>query len=416
MATQIKALLCACFLLASAFVFSQNSSIATNVNNVDALKDTLQAIANRNSDNLLARSCESIIRVIDAEEALSDTEISFLNEIYEVFAFDDGDGTPRSFESYLLRQRSLVIAWQSPTDNEISYAMVKLPKNWSPDKEYPMYVQLHGYWDVAGNAINYMTYSYRHGPSSTYAFEDGYRISPRGRGNLWYEGISETDIWECIQVIEDLFDIQEDRRYLCGHSMGGYGAMNLGQKTAEMWAAIGIHAGALWWGNEHLVSDAVIENLKNTPVYFVCGDSDQLLSVNQEVYSMLENQGNTEIEFVTFEGGHDYRSEDVERMYDWMSDFVLSYNEEEIADLYNIKAGPNPVHGQLKIRYHLQSKSSVEIKLVDTSGKLLKIIKSKGIETGSHEILWYPFGISPGIYFCQININEQLVSKKICFN
>lgn len=406
-------LLCVCLLQVNAFIFAQLGSLQTSaVNNVDALKDTLSAIADRNAGNLLAVSCESIIQVIEAEGNLSASDVNHLNEIYDVFAFSNSNGNPKSFESYLKRQRSLIISWQSPTDNQISYTWLKLPKNWDESQTYPLYVQLHGYWDVAGNVIDYLTYPYRFGPSSTYAFENGYQISPRGRGNLWYEDISETDIWECIDVIEGMFNIQQDRKYLCGHSMGGYGACNLGQKTADIWAAIGIHAGAIWWNNKHLVSDEVANRLKNTPVYFVCGDRDDLLGINEDFYSMLENKGNTDIEFVTFPGGHEYRSQDVEAMYDWMTDFVLSVNEQEMIDLYGIEIKANSRHNNVRINFNMLNVEQVQIKFIDVSGKTLKVFTDR-LSAGNHEIAWKPIGVNSGIFICQIKIGSHVYNRKI---
>ncbi|MDA3890273.1 MAG: T9SS type A sorting domain-containing protein [Salinivirgaceae bacterium] len=398
----------------NSFSQSNETNSDANISNVDALKDTLSAIASRTNNDMLALSCESMLLLIDSELELSVSETGYLDETYQVFLNGEDEGSPKNFESYLTRQRSFIIAWQSPTDGEVSFTWLKLPENWDPEIEYPLYVQLHGLWDVAANAIDYMTYPFRYDPSSTYAFDDGYHISPWGRGNFWYEGISETDIWECIDVIEDLVKIKQDKKFLCGHSMGGYGAWNLGQKTSEIWAALGIHAGALWYGNRHLVTDEVTENLRNTPVYFVCGDSDQLLGVNREVYTMLDDMGNNDIEFVTFPGGHDYHSEDVEAMYDWMSGFVLTVKEQaELIEKYDLLIGPNPFNDVTKISFNLNKSESVKIEVYDNMGQLVEIVANKKLKAGFHSIAWQQNELGQGIYFCQVQFEKQKVNQRV---
>ncbi len=51
----------------------------------------------------------------------------------------------------------------------------------------------------ADNIIGYLTWPYFQNLSGSFAFEDGYYITPWDRGNEeGYEGISETDIYEYI--------------------------------------------------------------------------------------------------------------------------------------------------------------------------------------------------------------------------
>ena len=114
--------------------------------------------------------------------------------------------------------------------------------------------------------------------------------------------------------------VNERRQYLCGHSMGGYGAWHIALRSADTWAALGIHAGALGYDAREL-DVSVATGLRDLPTYFVVGTSDGLLSVNQAAYTLLQNAGNPNLAFVTFPGGHDYRQTDVEAMYLWLRRF-----------------------------------------------------------------------------------------------
>jgi len=99
--------------------------------------------------------------------------------------------------------------------------------------------------------------------------------------------------------------------------MGGYGAWHIALRSADTWAALGIHAGALGYDPREL-DPSVVAGLRDLPTYFVVGTSDSLLGVDQAAYRLLQNAGNPSLAFVTLPGGHDYRESDVEAMYRWL--------------------------------------------------------------------------------------------------
>jgi len=282
------------------------------------LRSTLQTLSDQSGDALLRLHFQSILQVVEAG-GQSSADSQGLKEIFAAFTNTSTPHSPRLRESYLDRSRPLIVSWVSPTDGQLSFAWLTLPAGWDPEMEYPLYVQLHGLWDVAQGRIPYLAYPFSH-PGTSYAFEDGYLVSPWGRGNLWYRGIAETDIWEGMTAVKALVRVNESRQYLCGHSMGGYGAWHIARSSADVWAALGIHAGALSYDASEL--DASIATaLRDVPTYFVVGTSDGLLAVNQVAYALLHNAGNPNLAFVTFPGGHDYRQGDVEAMYLWMRRF-----------------------------------------------------------------------------------------------
>jgi predicted peptidase len=131
---------------------------------------------------------------------------------------------------------------------------------------------------------------------------------------------SETDIWEGINVIESLIKVNPTKKYLMGHSMGGYGTWALGQKSPEIWAALGIYAGALQYGG--YLNPETAEKLKDVPVYIVCGEQDGLLGDNQTAYQLLQDVGNQNIFFTTFPGGHESLLENWQNMFAWMKQFT----------------------------------------------------------------------------------------------
>lgn len=282
----------------------------------------LSELASESDNELFSTHFRSIQQVINGEKVISPDEAELIERMYDAF-LNDSLANPSNIQSYLNRERTLIIAWTSPTDGKVSFAWLRLPKDWDSEKEYPLYVHLHGYWDVAAEPISYMSYTFVESPSTTYAYEDGYWLSPWARGNEWYQGISETDVWEAIEETERLTNIDLTRKYISGHSMGGFGTWQIAQKSNDIWAAIGIHSGALWYNRSNRLNDEYATKLKDIPTYFVWGDKEEtgLIESNEKAIMLLEKAGNQNLIFTTFNGGHDYNEKDVENMYEWMRTF-----------------------------------------------------------------------------------------------
>ena len=265
---------------------------------------------------------KSMLQVINAEKSFSQKDNEILEKLYDVF-LNDSLANPSNFDSYLNRKRMMILAWVSPTDNAVSFSWLRLPKDWDAEKEYPLYVNLHGLWDVADEPINYMSFTFIENPLTSTPFEDGFSLTPWARGNQWYHGISKIDMWESIAELEKIAKVDPKRKYLNGFSMGGYGTWHIAQESANTWAAIGIHSGALGYNGSKYITPEYAEKLKNTPTYFVWGDKedDLLIKGNIKAHKLLEKAGNPNLKIAIFKGGHDYNQIDLENMYNWMRTF-----------------------------------------------------------------------------------------------
>jgi len=71
------------------------------------------------------------------------------------------------------------------------------------------------------------------------------------------------------------YNVDENRIYLMGHSMGGAGTLYLGSKYGSIWAAIASIAPAAFG-----VEPDSLEKIKNMPVIFVHGDADEVVPVD----------------------------------------------------------------------------------------------------------------------------------------
>ena len=89
---------------------------------------------------------------------------------------------------------------------------------------------------------------------------------------------SEKDVMNVLDMIRKEFNVDENRTYLMGHSMGGAGSVYLGVKYASIWAAVGAEAPAT--APAGLTPDNYsLEPAKNIPMMIVQGDMDTLVPV-----------------------------------------------------------------------------------------------------------------------------------------
>jgi predicted peptidase len=89
---------------------------------------------------------------------------------------------------------------------------------------------------------------------------------------------SEKDVMNVLDMIRKEFNVDENRTYLMGHSMGGAGSIYLGVKYASIWAAVGAEAPAT--APAGLTPDNYsLEPAKNIPMIIVQGDMDTLVPV-----------------------------------------------------------------------------------------------------------------------------------------
>jgi predicted peptidase len=87
---------------------------------------------------------------------------------------------------------------------------------------------------------------------------------------------SEKDVMNVLEMIRKEFNIDENRTYLMGHSMGGAGAIYLGVKYASIWAAIGAEAPATQPAGIN-PNNFPLEPARNIPMIIVQGDMDPLV-------------------------------------------------------------------------------------------------------------------------------------------
>jgi poly(3-hydroxybutyrate) depolymerase len=115
---------------------------------------------------------------------------------------------------------------------------------------------------------------------------------------------SEKDVMNVYEMIKKEFNIDENRTYLMGHSMGGAGAIYLGVKHASIWAAIGAEAPATQPAGINPLNYSLAP-AKKIPMIIIQGDMDTLvphLTSTRPWIEHMKEQGITH-EYIEVVGG-----------------------------------------------------------------------------------------------------------------
>jgi len=166
----------------------------------------------------------------------------------------------------------------------------------SPDRPAPLIVSLHGLGAPPQIMCNSTAVDLAEERGYILVAPMGYNVAgwygspvlrgPRGRSFTAEDApenlseLSEKDVMNVLALIREEFNVDENRIYLTGHSMGGAGTLYLGSKHADIWAAIAPVAPAAFAMTENRAE--ILEKLKaaGVPVMVVHGRDDELVPVD----------------------------------------------------------------------------------------------------------------------------------------
>jgi pimeloyl-ACP methyl ester carboxylesterase len=104
------------------------------------------------------------------------------------------------------------------------------------------------------------------------AIPPGVLSDPNDPPNL--RELSERETLDVVDLIRKEFEVDDDRTYLMGHSMGGAGTLYLGIKYPQRWAAIAALAPAAF-----AVDREGLSKIPKMPIMLVHGDLDTVVPV-----------------------------------------------------------------------------------------------------------------------------------------
>jgi predicted esterase len=213
-------------------------------------------------------------------------------------------------------------------DTEQPYGLY-IPQHYDPNKKYPLVIMLHG----AGSnhrlslrrVFGKSNFNEETDVEATRYFPEWKDVdyivaSPYARGTAGYQGIQEQDVWDVVADVKKRFNIDEERTYLTGLSMGGGGTLWIGLTRPDVWAAIAPVCPAPPKG-----TDLLLPNAFNVPSHFFHGDIDQAVpvAVSREWTKKLKDLG-ANVEYTEYPGVNHNSWENAykdEFIFDWFSKF-----------------------------------------------------------------------------------------------
>jgi len=188
------------------------------------------------------------------------------------------------------------------TNEELPYALFVSSKV-SKDKKAPLIVALHGVFGdgnslLRGNALDLaedggyilvgpMGYNPQGWYGSPVIVMNGGPGKGKGPGaakggppptpeppNL--AELSEKDVMNVLAIVRKEFNVDDKRTYLMGHSMGGAGALFLGPKYVDQWAAVASMAPAAFL----MQPDTLAPVQDKMPLFLAHGDADTVVSID----------------------------------------------------------------------------------------------------------------------------------------
>ena len=177
---------------------------------------------------------------------------------------------------------------------DMEYALF-LPSSYKQDKKTPLVVLLHGLGTTPHRIIRYpgitseaerrgyivvAPFGY-HVDGSYGSFEElpvklptAFQISNR---------LSEKDVLNVLNIVCEEFNIDRRRIYLVGHSMGGRGAISMGSRYSDIWAAVAAMCPSVALG-----ASLPVDEGRHTPTLIVYGSAD-LITPAAGIRSWVDN-------------------------------------------------------------------------------------------------------------------------------
>jgi dienelactone hydrolase len=193
-----------------------------------------------------------------------------------------------------------------------TYAVaLSVPLTYQPSKGYALIVCLHGA-GFSGDA-----YLARW---QARLDEDSILVCPTYPAGAWFTRRAEDLVLATIRYVAQRYHIDPDRIFLTGMSNGGIGAWLIGMHHAPLFAGLAPMAGGL---DDVLMP--FVANLRNTPVYIIHGEKDQVMpvalsrSIARELttlgyaYVYREHQGEHPVA-----GGHYFPREELPALMTWL--------------------------------------------------------------------------------------------------
>ncbi|MEK6321486.1 MAG: prolyl oligopeptidase family serine peptidase [Acidobacteriota bacterium] len=198
-------------------------------------------------------------------------------------------------DAFAARRGEFKKAYRSKVDNTLQPYQVFVPTAYHKSKPAPLVIALHG---MGGDENSYFQ-AYGQGAFKLEAEKRGYIVAcPKGRKPAsMYIGDAEKDVMDVIAEVRRDYNIDPDRIYLTGHSMGGFGTWSVAMSHPDVFAALAPVSG----GSSN---PAGMSKIAHIPEIVVHGDKDPTVPVERSrVMVAMGKKLGMAIKYVEVPGG-----------------------------------------------------------------------------------------------------------------
>lgn len=153
------------------------------------------------------------------------------------------------------------MTYRSKVDGTEQPFTLGIPNHYQAKRDWPLQVYLHGFGGTHQQKLL--------GKPCKHEFFELY-VHGRARG-VEYTGLSETDVFEALEVVRTHWKINGQRVHLMGSSMGGFGSLRIGTRFPDRFASIRVLAGS--------GLGFPLENLHSVPTRALHGNIDHSVPI-----------------------------------------------------------------------------------------------------------------------------------------
>jgi poly(3-hydroxybutyrate) depolymerase len=178
----------------------------------------------------------------------------------------------------------------------LRYGLFK-PDNYDPKKSYPLILYLHGANDTISRDIAWYHESIQR-DNPLFVLTPKCTNANQGWGNTWTD-VHSAAMATTLRVLDSLvakYNIDKNRLYVYGISMGGFGVFSALAKEPEKFAA----GYAICGGS----SEKVAKKLLNTPLWIFHGEVDDVVGVqySRQIYQEIKKEGGKVVRYTEYPG------------------------------------------------------------------------------------------------------------------
>jgi predicted peptidase len=338
-----------------------------------------------------------------------------------------------------------------------------IPENYDSTRSYPLMLCLHGAGERGTDNENQIKV---HGMATSWADtlaqsqRPCFVVAPQCPLNNqwvdvgWGQCTYRTDIIPIsneLQTVMDLmdslskeFNIDQNRQYVTGLSMGGYGTWDLIARYPERFAAAVPMSGA--------GDTSKVQQFQSVGVWNFHGALDNVVPPrgSREMTEAMEHAG---LEVVQTQGMPDsvldqhladkakflyteypdgyhviwQESYDNPRLPQWVfsqtrsADVGVDNKTNFVEKSFELEQNyPNPFNPSTTICYSLEESSVIKLKIFNQMGQLIKVLVDEKMEAGDYTAFWdgtdhHGNPVTNGVYFYEIETNTYKSTKKMVF-